>query len=153
MVNMNEMLVKAITMGRRSGGTREAFKQAWKACGGEKECGTWNNSLRQFNAAMSTVDAAAAAQQQQRPQPKTPPKKAKAAAASLSSAGASAGATTQTRTGTLQAPTVIAHQARGLRCARPLQRPAQRGSRRRRGPRSRRDEGRCVHTRNTSIEH
>ena len=27
MVNMNEMLVKAITMGRRSGGTREAFKR------------------------------------------------------------------------------------------------------------------------------
>ena len=99
---MNETLKKAITMGQRSGDYRRAFKDG----GGEKECLSWNNALRQYNAAVASSGSAAEAQPQQ---PKAPPQRqAAAASAAGSAAGASTGATTATRTGTLQAPNVRA---------------------------------------------
>ena len=99
---MNESLKKAITMGRRSGDFRQAFRDS----GGEKACGTWNNALRQYNAAVAAAGSAAEAQPHQS---KTPAKRQDAAASAAGSAvGASTGATTATRTGTLQAPNVRA---------------------------------------------
>ena len=99
---MNESLKKAITMGLRSGDFRLAFRDS----GGEKACGTWNNALRQYNAAVAAAGSAAEAQPHQ---PKTPAKRQAAAASTAGSAvGASTGATTATRTGTLQAPNVRA---------------------------------------------
>jgi len=99
---MNETLKKAITTGQRSGDYRRAFKDG----GGEKECGSWNNALRQYNAAVASSGSAAEAQPQQ---PKAPPQRqAAAASAAGSAAGVSTGATTATRTGTLQAPNVRA---------------------------------------------
>lgn len=89
-------------MGQRSGDYRRAFKDG----GGEKECGSWGNALRQYHAAVASSGSAAEAQPQQ---PKTPPQRqAAAASAAGSAAGASTGATTATRTGTLQAPNVRA---------------------------------------------
>ena len=90
--NMNENLKKAITMGRRSGDFRRAFKDA----GGEKLCGTWGNALRQFNTAVAASET-----EPQKPPAKTP---AKPTAAAPAAASASNAAPTQTRTGTLKAP-------------------------------------------------